>query len=121
MGCTETIIEAGRVVYRDCHTQQPVVAATNGGPGTELKAILKSWFGIEATLGCECNAMSRRMDTLGPNWCEAPAGMAEILAAMKGEHARRCAKGETRLPWIEAGARQLVLLACRRARAAAEG
>lgn len=117
MGCTERILENGQIVERDCRSGRPI-AETNGGPGTELKAILKSWFGIEANLGCKCNAMSRRMDTLGPNWCEAPVGMAEILAAMKSEHARRWAKGETRLPWIEVGAKQLVLLACRRARAA---
>ena len=119
MGCRERVVENGNVIERDCHTGQPLTSET-GGPGTELKAILKSWLGIEATLGCKCNAMSRRMDTLGPNWCESPDGMAEILEAMKGEHTRRRARGQTRLPWTEVGATQLIKLACRRARAKAQ-
>jgi hypothetical protein len=84
--------------------------------GTELKALLKDWLGIEASPTCSCNAMARRMDTLGPEWCEGE-GMAEILDVMRAEHAKRWADGRTILPWTDAGARQLVLLACRRARA----
>ena len=88
------------------------------GPGAELKALLKDWLGIEASPTCSCNAMARRMNTLGPEWCEGE-GMASILDVMRAEHAKRWADGLTILPWTDAGARQLVLLACRRARAKA--
>jgi hypothetical protein len=87
-------------------------------PGRELKAILKDWLGIESTPTCSCNAMARKMDESGPEWCEGE-GMAEILEVMRAEHAKRWADGLTILPWTDAGARQLVLLACRRARAKA--
>ena len=83
--------------------------------GTELKALLKDWLGIEASPTCSCNAMARKMNTLGPDWCEGE-GMAEILAVMRAEHGKRWVNGRTILPWTDIGARQLVLLACRRAR-----
>jgi hypothetical protein len=84
-----------------------------GGPGTELKAILKDWLGIEATPNCSCNAMARKMDERGPEWCRSDGGMAEILGVMRTEHGKR----KTILPWTDIAARQLVLLACRRAEA----
>lgn len=90
------------------------------GPGTELKRLLKNWLGIEPTAGCECNSMAARMDALGVEWCESDAGMAEIVNAMREEHAKRKAAGQTILPWTDLGARQLVLLACRRARNAVD-
>lgn len=86
------------------------------GPGTELKTLLRDWLGIVATPTCSCNVMARRMDALGPDWCEGD-GMAEILGVMRVEHAKRWQAGQTRLPWTDIGARQLVRLACRRARA----
>jgi hypothetical protein len=84
------------------------------GPGTELKSILKNWFGIEANLGCSCNAMAARMNS-DPAWCLTPAGMEAIVSAMRNEHQKRRQRGETILPWADFGARQLVKLACRRA------
>ena len=95
--------------------QPPIV----GGAGTELKALLASWLGITADPGCGCNSMAVRMDALGPDWCESDAGLAEILATMRDEHAKRWADGRTKLPWTDFGATQLVRLACRRARAKA--
>jgi hypothetical protein len=83
--------------------------------GTELKALLKDWLGIESSPACSCNAMARKMDELGPEWCKSDDGMAEILDVMRDEHAKRWADGRTILPWTDLGARQLVLLACRRA------
>jgi hypothetical protein len=83
-------------------------------PGRELKAILKDWLGIEATPTCSCNAMAQTMDERGPDWCEGD-GMASILDVMRDEHAKRWADGRTILPWSDMAARQLVLLACRRA------
>jgi deoxyribodipyrimidine photolyase len=63
--------------------------------------------------------MARRMDTQPIEWSESDEGMAEILDVMRAEHAKRWSAGTTILPWTDAGARQLVLLACRRSRAKA--
>jgi hypothetical protein len=97
----------------------PVLLKESDGPGRELKALLKDWLGIEATPTCSCNKMAAKMDLIGPEWCESDKGMVEILGVMRDEHAKRWADGRTILPWTDAGARQLVLLACRRARAKA--
>jgi hypothetical protein len=94
-------------------------AVTSSGPGTELKAILSDWLGIEADERCGCRRMAARMDALGPEWCESEEGMAEILGVMRDEHGKRWADGRTKLPWTDIGARQLVRLACRKARAKA--
>jgi hypothetical protein len=80
-------------------------------PGRELKAILKDWLGIESTPTCSCNAMARKMNERGPEWCKSDEGMAEILGVMRTEHGKR----NIILPWSDIAARQLVLLACRRA------
>lgn len=88
-------------------------------PGTELKALLKDWLGIESSPTCSCNKMAAKMNAAGPDWCESEAGLAEILGVMRDEHAKRRADGRTRLPWSDFGATQLVKLACRRARAKA--
>lgn len=89
------------------------------GPGTELKALLKDWLGIEASPTCSCNAMARKMNAQGPEWCEGDEGMAEILGVMRTEHGKRWADGRTSLPWTDLGAKTLVRLACRRAEAKA--
>jgi hypothetical protein len=90
------------------------------GPGTELKALLKDWLGIESSPTCSCNKMAAKMNALGPDWCETDAGLAEILGVMRDEHGKRWADGRTKLPWTDFGATQLVRLACRRARAKAQ-
>jgi len=119
MGCIERIVVDGKMVERDCHSKgRPQADKPESGPGTELKAVLKNWLGIEANLGCSCNAMARQMNNMGPEWCEGE-GMPKVLTAMRNEHRKRQAAGATWLPWSEIGARQLVLLACRRARAKA--
>jgi hypothetical protein len=84
------------------------------GPGTELKKLLKRWLGFTSSIGCKCNATAHKMNQRGPDWC-AGEGMPEILATMQAEHAKRWAAGKTVLPWVEVGARRLVLLACKRA------
>jgi hypothetical protein len=113
--CDFVICNTKLPVYRQCDVGRSQSDNTQK-PGTELKALLKDWLGIESTPTCSCNAMARRMDTFGPEWCEGE-GMASILDAMRAEHAKRWADGRTILPWTDLGARQLVLLACRRARA----
>jgi hypothetical protein len=95
-------------------------AAYTHGPGWHLKEILSGWLGITADSGCRCNDMAARMDAMGPDWCESDEGMAAIIDAMRSEHAKRRADGRTKLPWTDFGAKQLVRLACRRARADAE-
>ena len=99
---------------------QPQPQPPSDGPGTRLKALLRDWLGIEASPTCKCNGMALKMNHLGPDWCEGE-GMASILDVMRAEHAKRWAAGKTILPWTDAGARQLVLLACRRSRAKAAG
>ena len=96
---------------------QPPPPPPSDGPGTRLKSLLRDWLGIEASPTCSCNAMALKMNHRGPEWCESGEGMAEILDVMRAEHSKRWADGRTILPWTDAGARQLVLLACRRARA----
>ncbi len=93
----------------------------HGFAGRELKSLLKDWLGIEPVPGCQCNHMAAKMDLLGPDWCESSDGMTEILQVMRAEHAARKSDGLTSLPWSDFAAKQLVLLACRRARAKAGG
>ena len=109
---------------RGSGTAKPVAfkfVAKPSGPGSELHALLRDWLGIEPTADCPCRSMAGKMDRLGPDWCESDEGMAEILGVMRTEHGRRWADGRTILPWTDMGARQLVLLACRRARAKVDG
>jgi hypothetical protein len=80
-----------------------------------LKSLLRDWLGIEASPTCRCNGMAIKMDQFGPDWCMSDDGLAEILGVMRDEHAKRWADGSTILPWSDIAARQLVLLACRRA------
>lgn len=115
MGCTEKLIESGKVIYRDCRTgketESSPAMAVGRGPGTELKAILKNWFGVEAKLGCKCNARARQMDARGCDWCE--ANIDEIVGWLREEAAKR------RLPFIDVAGRMLVRRAIRNARRAA--
>lgn len=120
MGCRERHIENGRVVERDCRTGAVATPAPANGPGTELKAILRDWFGYTANPGCSCNATARKMNTRGPDWCEGP-GLPEVLAAMRGQHAKRRQAGKTLLPWSDLAAKMLVRIACGRARRRAAG
>jgi hypothetical protein len=77
------------------------------GPGTELKALLAT-IGIVASPTCKCNAMARRMDQWGPD--ESLAHMEEIVDVMEETAKAR------KLPFLRAGARQMVRLACWKAR-----
>jgi hypothetical protein len=82
-------------------------AAPPHGPGTELKALLAT-IGIVASPTCKCNAMARRMDQWGPD--ESLAHMEEIVDVMEETAKAR------KLPFLRAGARQMVRLACWKAR-----
>lgn len=110
-------IKAARLpIYRKCNAAGLHIQAL---PGTELHALLRDWLAIEPAPDCPCRSMAATMDRLGPDWCESLEGMARILNVMRAEHGRRRANGTTLLPWSDFGARQLVRLACRRARAKA--
>lgn len=97
--------------------QQASPPPLGDGAGTELKALLKDWFGITSSATCKCNAIARKMNMRGVDWVLSGDGLKEVTEAMKGEHAKRKAAGKTRLPWSEFGAKQLIKLACRRAKA----
>jgi len=101
--------------YRTCRPV-PVPPLPPGPPGAGhfLKKLL-GYIGIRPSADCGCTATASRMDRLGPDWCEAPEGMAEILGVMKASHA----KLRVLLPWTESGARVAVHSACALARRAA--
>jgi hypothetical protein len=82
-------------------------AATNGGPGTELKKMLGK-IGITASSGCSCNSRAVTMDAWGPDVCE--KRIDEIVGWLKDEASKR------RLPFIEAVGRKIVKWAIKAAR-----
>jgi hypothetical protein len=77
------------------------------GPGTELKALLKT-IGIVASPTCSCNKRARVMDEKGGDWCEEHIGEIDGWLA---EEARK--RG---LPYLSIAGRALIRLAVRRAR-----
>jgi hypothetical protein len=83
-----------------------------GGPGTELARLLKR-FGIEPTPTCLCRAKAAEMDAWGPDECEKPEQMEEVISVMREEAKARG------LPFLDAAGRLLVKRAIRNARKAA--
>lgn len=82
------------------------------GPGTELSKLLER-FGIHSTPTCACRAKAAQMDRWGPDECERPERIEEVVAVMRAEaHARG-------LPFLDAAGRLLVKRAIRNARRAA--
>ena len=80
---------------------------TKTGPGTELAALLKT-IGIDAKeKGCQCKSHAKRMDREGPQWCR--DNIDTILGWLEKEAKKR------KLPFIKTAAKQVVLLAIRRA------
>jgi hypothetical protein len=78
-----------------------------GGPGTELKALLKT-IGIVAKPGCSCNKRARIMDEKGCDWCE--ANIATISDWLREEARKR------RLPYLDIAGIALIRRAIKRAR-----
>jgi hypothetical protein len=94
-------------------SDQQLAEPIGKGPGTELKKLLAGWpFRITSTPNCSCNRVAREMDQWGPDECEKPERMAEILAAMRENAEKR------KLPWIETLARLLIRRAISNARKA---
>lgn len=82
------------------------------GPGTELSKLLTR-FGIEPTPTCQCRAKAAQMDAWGPDECERPERIEEVVAVMRAEAEARG------LPFLDAVGRLLVKRAIRNARMAA--
>ena len=110
MGCTETVMQNGVLVERDCHTRRTVKAQPPArGPGTELKKLLAGWpFRIVAKANCSCNARARDMDRRGCDWCE--ANLDSIVAWLREEATKR------KLVFFDAAGRWLVRRAIANAR-----
>lgn len=81
-----------------------------GGPGTELKKLMKSLLGIVATPDCSCNAHAAQMDEWGPDGCDTPERLAMIVGWLEGQARAR------NLPFVRIAVEQAVKLAIRRAR-----
>ncbi len=91
-------------------TALPFVAdAPSHGPGTELSKLLKK-FGIEPTPTCSCRAKAAEMDAWGPDECERPERIDEVVAVMRAEAQARG------LPFLDAAGRLLVRRAIANAR-----
>jgi len=88
---------------------RPHAQSSPGGPGTELSKLLKR-FGIEPSPTCGCRRMASAMDAWGPDECEKPERIEEVLAVMREEAAKRG------LPFLDAAGRLLVRRAISNAR-----
>lgn len=83
-----------------------------GGPGTELKRLLKL-VGITADPGCSCNQRAMAMDRRGCDWCE--QNIDQIDGWLSEEAKKR------KLPYLSLAGRALIHLAIRRARKKGNG
>jgi hypothetical protein len=81
----------------------------SSGPGTELSNLLKR-FGIEPTPTCQCRAKAAQMDAWGPDECERPERIEEVVAVMRAEAEARG------LPFLDVAGRMLVRRAIKNAR-----
>lgn len=100
-------IDSGEIVIDRTPTPPPP-----SGPGTELSKLLKR-FGIEPTPTCQCRAKAAQMDAWGPDECERPERIEEVVAVMRAEAEARG------LPFLDVAGRLLVRRAIRNARRAA--
>lgn len=81
--------------------------AAQGGPGTELKKILRL-FGITASPTCSCNSRARQMDQWGADECE--RRIDEIVGWLREQAQAR------KLPFVAFAAKKLVQAAIARTR-----
>ena len=94
------------------HTASQTILKSSSGPGTELSKLLKR-FGIEPTPTCHCRAKAAEMDAWGPDECEKPERIEEVLAVMREEAKARG------LPFLDVAGRLLIRRAIANARRAA--
>lgn len=65
------LVDVDHPAYPKPREGWPGGKAPCGGPGTELKKMLRRWIGVTATPNCSCNAHALEMDAWGPDGCEA--------------------------------------------------
>lgn len=106
--CGREVKCLGQPVFATCGIEPPPPS----GPGTELSKLLKR-FGIEPTPTCQCRAKAAEMDAWGPDECEKPERIEEVVAVMRAEAEARG------LPFLDIAGRLLVRRAIRNARRAA--
>lgn len=70
-----------RCICRAGGSQRFVQAVSNGGPGTELKAMLDA-IGVEEKADCSCRTVRIKMDQWGVAGCQEPANFAWIVSQM---------------------------------------
>lgn len=88
---------------------EPPSPQPSSGPGAELSKLLKR-FGIEPTPTCQCRAKAAEMDAWGPDECEKPERIEEVVAVMRAEAEARG------LPFLDVAGRMLVRRAIKNAR-----
>ena len=108
--CGVRIKSAKANVFHVCAT--PVSALATSGPGTELKALLKT-IGITASPTCSCNKRAKVMDEKGCDWCE--EHIDEIDGWLAEEAKNR------KLPYLSLAGKTLIRLAILRARKKGNG
>ena len=110
-----------RGVFRECRVVSESVRVSSvpaqhkpvqRGPGTELAKLLGR-FGIEPTPTCQCRAKAAEMNAWGPDECERPERIDEVVAVMRAEAAARG------LPFLDSVGRMLVRRAISNARRSA--
>lgn len=111
--CVRCAIPCRRVdAKRNCTYALPH-HTTQSGPGSELSRLLKR-FGIEPTPTCACRAKAAEMDAWGPDECERPERIEEVVAVMRAEAEARG------LPFVDFAAKLLIKRAIHNARKAAQ-
>lgn len=98
-------------IHKQPPPSPPMPGSPIGGPGTELKTILKNWLGITATPGCSCNARAAEMDineSREPGWCE--SHIDEIVGWLREEAVKRG------MPFLDAAGKILVRKAIKNAK-----
>ena len=104
--------DGDEIVVDETHPSYPRsnrIAELTSGPGTELSNLLKK-FGINPTPTCSCRAKAEQMNRWGPDECERPERIDEVVAVMRAEAAARG------LPFLDAAGKLLVRRAIANAR-----
>ena len=119
MDCVFKELGNGMVLVDETHPAYPAASVgdiaprfSSSGPGTELSKLLKR-FGINPTPTCQCRAKAAEMDAWGPDECEKPHRIEEVVAVMREEAKARG------LPFLDAAGRLLVRRAIKNARRSA--
>jgi hypothetical protein len=102
--------DGDRITVDELHPSYPrpkPPPAPQGGPGTELKALL-SKIGIKSSPTCSCNKRAKTMDENGVEWCE--QNVETICDWLAEESAKR------KLPFLRAAGKVIINMAIKRAK-----